>query len=132
MSEHDRVGFDQPGPAPSAGHSLTDAGLPRRGAFGAPANGSNGARQVNQEAPAPAPESNGSSNGNGTGTGDWRSTNDDRWQQASQLRKPKAGGVTASGLPRRVPKANLVEGAAETTPRAARRSPAPRRTSGAG
>ncbi|WP_405670670.1 nitrate- and nitrite sensing domain-containing protein [Streptomyces sp. NBC_01530] len=116
VSEHDRVGFDQPGPAPSAGRSLTDAGLPRRGAFGAAANGSNGARQVNQEAPAPTPESNGNGTGTGKGTGDWRSTNDDRWQQASQLRKPKAGGVTASGLPRRVPKANLVEGAAETTP----------------
>ena len=48
--------------------------------------------------------------------GDWRSANDARWQQASQLKKPKAGGVTSSGLPRRVPKANLVEGAAETTP----------------
>ncbi len=50
------------------------------------------------------------------GDGDWRSANDERWQQASQLRKPKAGGVTSSGLPRRVPKANLVEGAAESTP----------------
>ena len=39
-----------------------------------------------------------------------------RWQRAAQLRKPKAGGVTSSGLPRRVPKANLVEGAAEPTP----------------
>lgn len=48
--------------------------------------------------------------------GDWRSDNDARWQQASQLKKPKAGGVTSSGLPRRVPKANLVEGAAQTTP----------------
>ena len=65
---------------------------------------------MSQEAPAPKPESN------GNGTGDWRSANDDRWQQAAQLRKPKAGGVTSSGLPRRVPKANLVEGAAETTP----------------
>lgn len=36
--------------------------------------------------------------------------------RAEQLREPKAGGVTASGLPRRVPKANLVEGAAEVTP----------------
>ncbi len=71
------------------------------------------------ETPAPAPvEQNGSTNGTGNGTGpdDWRSTNDDRWQQASQLRKPKAGGVTSSGLPRRVPKANLIEGAAEATP----------------
>ncbi|MER6422510.1 nitrate- and nitrite sensing domain-containing protein [Streptomyces sp. NPDC001137] len=115
-SERDRVGFDRPGPASSAAHALTDAGLPRRGSFAGGANGtsgasgSNGTRHVSQEAPAPKPESN------GNGTGDWRSANDERWQQASQLRKPKAGGVTSSGLPRRVPKANLVEGAAETTP----------------
>ncbi|MEU1072628.1 MULTISPECIES: nitrate- and nitrite sensing domain-containing protein [unclassified Streptomyces] len=49
-------------------------------------------------------------------TGDWRSTNDERWTRAEKLREPKAGGVTPSGLPRRVPKANLVEGAAEQTP----------------
>ncbi|KUN96278.1 sensor histidine kinase [Streptomyces caeruleatus] len=104
-SEHDRVGFDRPGPASSAAHALTDAGLPRRGS---PASGTNGARPVRQESPAPTPEANGDSS--------WRSANDDRWQQAAQLRKPKAGGVTSSGLPRRVPKANLVEGAAETTP----------------
>ncbi|KUL26071.1 nitrate- and nitrite sensing domain-containing protein [Streptomyces regalis] len=104
-NEHDRVGFERPGPASSAPHALTDAGLPRRGS---PASGSNGARPVRQEPSAPSPDSNGDSS--------WRSSNDDRWQQASQLRKPKAGGVTSSGLPRRVPKANLVEGAAETTP----------------
>ncbi len=51
-----------------------------------------------------------------SGDDDWRSANDQRWQRAEQLRKPKAGGVTASGLPRRVPKANLVEGTAEKTP----------------
>ncbi|MFI1357627.1 nitrate- and nitrite sensing domain-containing protein [Streptomyces sp. NPDC020898] len=121
VSERNHVGFERPGPAPSAPHALTDAGLPRRGS---PANGtSNGTsgQHVVQETPAPAPvEQNGNTNGNGTGNGtgpdDWRSTNDDRWQQASQLRKPKAGGVTSSGLPRRVPKANLIEGAAEATP----------------
>ncbi|MGW7205297.1 nitrate- and nitrite sensing domain-containing protein [Streptomyces sp. NPDC054837] len=125
VGERDHVGFDRPGPAPSAAHDLTEAGLPRRGSGGggangtARANGTNGtgsttdmfgSRHVNQEQPASAPESNGS------GNGDWRSANDERWQQASALKKPKAGGVTSSGLPRRVPKANLVEGAAETTP----------------
>ncbi|MGC9536444.1 sensor histidine kinase [Streptomyces sp. UG1] len=104
-NERDGVGFDRPGTDPSAGHAMTDAGLPRRGSV---ANGTNGARPARQETPAPTPESNGDSN--------WRSQNDDRWQQASQLRKPKAGGVTSSGLPRRVPKANLVEGAAAATP----------------
>jgi signal transduction histidine kinase len=47
----------------------------------------------------------------------WLSTNDEHWQRAEQVRKPKAGGVTASGLPRRVPRANLVSGAAHQTPR---------------
>ncbi|WP_196218120.1 sensor histidine kinase [Streptomyces blattellae] len=107
VSDGDGVGFDRPGPAPSASHQLTDAGLPRRGSTSVNGNGS---QPVSQEPPAPAPESNGS------GNGDWRSANDARWQQAAQLRKPKAGGVTASGLPRRVPKANLVEGTAEATP----------------
>ncbi|MFE3036816.1 nitrate- and nitrite sensing domain-containing protein [Streptomyces canus] len=112
VSERDRVGFDRPGPAPaSVGHELTDAGLPRRGSTGSSANGSTGSkgtRNANQEPSAPAPESNG-------GGDVWQSANDARWQQASQLRKPKAGGVTSSGLPRRVPKANLIEGAAEAT-----------------
>ncbi|MFE9678804.1 nitrate- and nitrite sensing domain-containing protein [Streptomyces sp. NPDC006259] len=102
--EQDSVGFDRPGPAPSAAHALTDAGLPRRGSHAA--SGSNGSRPAPQEAPAPASD----------GPADWRSANDDRWQQAAQLKKPKAGGVTSSGLPRRVPKANLIEGAAESTP----------------
>ncbi|MEV7082864.1 nitrate- and nitrite sensing domain-containing protein [Streptomyces sp. NPDC093516] len=107
-SEQDRVGFERPGPAPSAAHALTDAGLPRRGATAGGTNGTGGARHASQEPPASTQESNGDS--------DWRSANDERWQQASQLRKPKAGGVTSSGLPRRVPKANLIEGSAESTP----------------
>ncbi|GAA3067406.1 nitrate- and nitrite sensing domain-containing protein [Streptomyces glomeratus] len=103
VSERDRVGFDRPEPTPSAGHQLTDSGLPRRGSTANGASGRPG--PVAQDPPA------------ATGSGDeWRSANDQRWQQAAQLRKPKAGGVTSSGLPRRVPKANLIEGAAETTP----------------
>ncbi|OIJ85023.1 ATPase [Streptomyces colonosanans] len=97
-SEQDRVGFDRPGPASSATHELTDAGLPRRGGAGRP-------QPVTQDAPASA-----------GADGDGHSENDGRWQQASKLRKPKSAGVTSSGLPRRVPKANLIEGAAETTP----------------
>ncbi|MEU9598990.1 nitrate- and nitrite sensing domain-containing protein [Streptomyces sp. NPDC048109] len=105
VNEADRVGFDRPGPASSAAHELTDAGLPRRGST---ASGAGDAGHVGQETPAAAPGAGGEDT--------WRSANDDRWQQASALRRPKAGGVTSSGLPRRVPKANLVEGAAETTP----------------
>ncbi|MFE4549330.1 nitrate- and nitrite sensing domain-containing protein [Streptomyces sp. NPDC056785] len=108
--EQERVGFGRPGPAPSSAHQLTDAGLPRRGSAASGANGrlpAEGAQGGRTPSAAPA--------GNGEGD-DWRSSNDDRWQRAEQLKKPKAGGVTSSGLPRRVPKANLVEGTAESTP----------------
>ncbi|WP_208877254.1 nitrate- and nitrite sensing domain-containing protein [Streptomyces sp. PBH53] len=114
-SERNRVGFDRPGTASPAAHELTDAGLPRRGSTASGSQGAgsaNGTARAQQEAPAPAP---GDAPG-ASGESSWRSANDERWQQAAQLRKPKAGGVTASGLPRRVPKANLVEGSAETTP----------------
>ncbi|KUM93002.1 ATPase [Streptomyces cellostaticus] len=114
-SERNRVGFDRPGTASPAAHQLTDAGLPRRGSSASGSNGSsasNGTARVQRETPAPAPGNTPAAGGDSS----WRSANDERWQQASQLRKPKAGGVTSSGLPRRVPKANLVEGAAESTP----------------
>ncbi|UGY93784.1 nitrate- and nitrite sensing domain-containing protein [Streptomyces gobiensis] len=49
--------------------------------------------------------------------GNWQaSPNDERWRRAEQLRQPAAGGVTTSGLPRRVPRANLVAGTAQTAP----------------
>ncbi|MET8475068.1 nitrate- and nitrite sensing domain-containing protein [Streptomyces sp. NPDC006422] len=109
-ADQERVGFDghgaapsaEPsGPAPSAPHALTDAGLPRRGG---------GAPQEPAQTPPQAPETRSDEDT------PWRSANDARWERAEQLRKPKAGGVTASGLPRRVPRANLVEGTAESTP----------------
>jgi hypothetical protein len=109
-ADRERVGFDghgatpsadSAGPAPSAPHALTDAGLPRRGG---------GAPQEPAPTPQQAPETRSEDDSN------WRSANDARWVRAEQLKKPKAGGVTASGLPRRVPKANLVEGTAESTP----------------
>ncbi len=107
----ERVGFDRPGPTPNAtadaGHALTDAGLPRRGA-GAPRTPQQTVQQPAQQQPVQQNEADGSE--------EWRSTNDERWQRAEKLREPKAGGVTSSGLPRRVPKANLVEGTAEQTP----------------
>ncbi len=119
------VGFDRPGPSPSNSHELTDAGLPRRGS-----NQPSQPQQPSQtqqaqqwqqpaEQPQPAPQSSrsetaGGSDDSADGT-DWRSTNDARWQRAEKLREPKAGGVTSSGLPRRVPKANLIEGTAEQT-----------------
>ncbi|MFE5733680.1 nitrate- and nitrite sensing domain-containing protein [Streptomyces sp. NPDC056528] len=107
----DRVGFDRPGPtpnpAPDAGPALTDAGLPRRGSVAPPT------QRTPQPAKSAQPEQQQTEAG---GPDDWRSTNDERWQRAGKLKDPKAGGVTSSGLPRRVPKANLVEGTAEQTP----------------
>ncbi|MFG2878706.1 nitrate- and nitrite sensing domain-containing protein [Streptomyces sp. NPDC048337] len=117
----DRVGFDRPGATADTGHEVTGAGLPRRGSQQqwqpaqqeAESPGSlfeqRPPRQRQAAAPERAPEEKEADTG-------WRSGNDERWQQAAKLREPKAGGVTPSGLPRRVPKANLVEGAAETTP----------------
>ncbi len=44
----------------------------------------------------------------------WRSSpNDELVRQAERTRQPSAGGVTTSGLPRRVPRANLVAGTAQ-------------------
>ncbi|NEB79483.1 hypothetical protein G3I40_30320, partial [Streptomyces sp. SID14478] len=56
---------------------------------------------------APAPDS-------GQNQANWRqSPNDELMRQAERVRKPAAGGVTVSGLPRRVPRANLVAGTAQ-------------------
>ncbi|MGW6555498.1 hypothetical protein ACWGBV_35185, partial [Streptomyces sp. NPDC055051] len=65
---------------------------------------------VQQPAPAgPQPAGDGR-----PGSASWRpSPNDDLVRQAERARKPSAGGVTTSGLPRRVPKANLVPGTAQ-------------------
>ncbi|MET4926826.1 nitrate- and nitrite sensing domain-containing protein [Streptomyces sp. PSRA5] len=160
----ERVEFERPGPSPSTSHTLTGAGLPRRGGTSQPpkpeswqtTGGDDGQRNGHDsgqadlfgrtspqaatpqeparvsDQPAPSPEAqrtnetdetyapaapqpqNGQSEANGPD--DWRSTNDDRWQRAEKLKEPKAGGITPSGLPRRVPKANLIEGTAEATP----------------
>ncbi|MET3983581.1 nitrate- and nitrite sensing domain-containing protein [Streptomyces sp. PvR034] len=117
----ERVGFDRPDTAADTGHALTGAGLPRRGSqqqwqpaqketesTGSLFEGRQQRQQQSAETET-APEE-------AQGPDSWRSRNDERWQQAGKLREPKAGGVTPSGLPRRVPKANLVEGAAESTP----------------
>ncbi|MCS0636625.1 nitrate- and nitrite sensing domain-containing protein [Streptomyces sp. LP05-1] len=133
----ERVGFDRPGSVtgtdglPAEGHELTDAGLPRRGS---PRQQAPQQEQSAPQAPsAPqgpreplpvrgvphggdAPQSSPEPAGDADGSDGWRSTNDERWQRAGKLKEPKAGGVTSSGLPRRVPKANLVEGTAEQTP----------------
>ncbi|GAA1069295.1 nitrate- and nitrite sensing domain-containing protein [Kitasatospora nipponensis] len=51
-----------------------------------------------------------------TGQAAWQSANDADWQRAEQVREPASGGTTTSGLPRRVPKQNLVAGNAKPAP----------------
>ncbi|WP_327178192.1 nitrate- and nitrite sensing domain-containing protein [Streptomyces sp. NBC_01335] len=112
----ERVGFDHSGPTANAGHDMTDAGLPRRGGqqHWQP-NGPVGDRPAAADRPQRQDSPSAAEPQDGNGTDDWRSTNDERWERAEKLRDPKAGGITLSGLPRRVPKANLVEGTAEQT-----------------
>ncbi|MGA5562976.1 nitrate- and nitrite sensing domain-containing protein [Streptomyces platensis] len=92
---------------PPQGDAEPDAPrLPRRAAAqdGAQRHDARGEAPVNgARAAAPA-----------EATGQWRSSpNDETWRQAEQIRQPAAGGVTTSGLPRRVPRANLVAGTAQ-------------------
>ncbi|MCX4627346.1 nitrate- and nitrite sensing domain-containing protein [Streptomyces sp. NBC_01443] len=62
-----------------------------------------------EQAAEPAQAANGSSP-----TVSWRSSpNDELMRQAERVRQPAAGGITTSGLPRRVPRANLVAGTAQ-------------------
>jgi HAMP domain-containing protein len=60
-------------------------------------------------------------------SGGWTSPADEGWRAAEAAHVPTSGGVTLSGLPKRVPRANLVPGAvgAET---AATAAPAPARS----
>ncbi|HEX5597199.1 MAG TPA: nitrate- and nitrite sensing domain-containing protein [Micromonosporaceae bacterium] len=44
----------------------------------------------------------------------WRTAADEGWQRASQAAAPTDGGTTQSGLPKRVPQAQLVPGGVET------------------
>ncbi|MEU8520570.1 nitrate- and nitrite sensing domain-containing protein [Streptomyces sp. NBC_01216] len=61
-----------------------------------------------------APQGGGDSGQQAAAPASWRtSPNDELVRQAERVRKPAAGGVTTSGLPRRVPRANLVPGTAQ-------------------
>ncbi|MCF6526555.1 nitrate- and nitrite sensing domain-containing protein [Streptomyces sp. JJ36] len=102
----------------------------RDGAYGAPSGGEPqqpgppGGRPGPAAAGRPMPQRRpahdaGPQRGGGAGApsdadANWgASPNDERWRRAEQLRQPAAGGVTTSGLPRRVPRANLVAGTAQ-------------------
>ncbi|MBO3676768.1 nitrate- and nitrite sensing domain-containing protein [Streptomyces sp. NEAU-YJ-81] len=111
----DRVEFHRPGPSPSGIHSMTDAGLPRRDRQWQPSEETGTQGMVGDPAAPTAPERPRQTPQQQEDSAPWQSENDQRWHRAERLRDPKAGGVTTSGLPRRVPKANLVEGSAEPT-----------------
>ncbi|MER5613127.1 nitrate- and nitrite sensing domain-containing protein [Streptomyces sp. NPDC002215] len=113
----ERVGFDRPGPTPDSGPELTEAGLPRRGGqqHWQPTGRGNSRPAASQQRQREEPPQQEPAQAGADGSDDWRSANDERWERAEKLREPKAGGITPSGLPRRVPKANLVEGTAEQT-----------------
>ncbi|WSR61981.1 nitrate- and nitrite sensing domain-containing protein [Streptomyces sp. NBC_01198] len=97
-------------PSESVGSpSLTDSGLPRRDRKPHDSSQDSPQEQAAQESPEPQNQPQPDTSG-------WRSNNDENWQRAEAVREPKAGGVTPSGLPRRVPKANLVPGTATQTP----------------
>ncbi|MCE7079900.1 nitrate- and nitrite sensing domain-containing protein [Streptomyces sp. ST2-7A] len=110
------------GPGPEAGDSTGSDGVgegPRPPAppaerptappppAAAPPSGANGSPES-----APAPAGAGASAG-ASRPGWTPSPNDERWRRAEQLRQPAAGGITTSGLPRRVPRANLMAGTAQ-------------------
>ncbi|GAA3499467.1 nitrate- and nitrite sensing domain-containing protein [Streptomyces prasinosporus] len=79
--------------------------------------GGGGQEQGNGSAPAPQQQSQqpqGPTGPQRSASPAWRSSpNDELVRQAERVRQPAAGGVTTSGLPRRVPRANLVPGTAQ-------------------
>ncbi|MER6042732.1 nitrate- and nitrite sensing domain-containing protein [Streptomyces sp. NPDC001856] len=81
------------------------------GAQGEDGNGTAPAPQRQQPQAPAAPQRPAAT---GATTSSWRtSPNDELVRQAERVRQPAAGGVTTSGLPRRVPRANLVPGTAQ-------------------
>ncbi|OON71521.1 HAMP domain-containing protein [Streptomyces tsukubensis] len=63
---------------------------------------------------APAEPAQPAAGDSGPPSGGWRvSPNDELGRQAEKVKEPTAGGITTSGLPRRVPRANLVAGTAQ-------------------
>ncbi len=61
-------------------------------------------------------------------SGGWTSPADEGWRAAEAAHVPTSGGVTLSGLPKRVPRANLVPGTAGAETAATAAAPAPARS----
>nr|WP_239589981.1 nitrate- and nitrite sensing domain-containing protein [Streptomyces aureoverticillatus] len=94
----------RPGSAQGRPNGPATPPLPQRGGGAGPAPAAGGTNASNNTS---------STTGNTSNTA-WRSTpNDELGRQAERVRQPSAGGVTTSGLPRRVPRANLVAGTAQ-------------------
>jgi hypothetical protein len=107
--------------------TVTERAQPTAPQNGAPANGgaANGSNGTAAPTAPASPVPPAGANAGRHPAGDpqaavppWRPTpNDERWRQAEALREgPASSGLTQSGLPRRVPQANLVAGTAEATP----------------
>jgi signal transduction histidine kinase len=118
-----RPAAPSPAPVPAAA-PVTAPAAPDRPSWGATVNGNghNGSR------PAPAGSDNGGSPSvprPRTSDEDlWRTAADEGWQRAMAAAEPPDAGTTRSGLPKRVPQAQLVPGGVQTGPRNEnRRSP---------
>jgi len=88
------------GPADSAVAAQGTPQQPRHGAHAAPAEPLSSAPSAPQPG-RPAAEQPQSG---------WYSAGDEGWRAAEAAREPASGGTTGAGLPRRVPRANLVPG----------------------
>lgn len=106
--------FRRPDVPESAGQQQAQAGQDRSGEASGPARH---AQQGRPQAPEPSREA--------PAAGAWASTADSGWQAADAAKDPSLGGITAAGLPKRTPKANLVPGSV-AGPSAAPAAPAPR------
>jgi signal transduction histidine kinase len=78
----------------------------------------------------PGPQDGGSSPSGGTPIPEvsWATPSDQGWEAAAAVASPSTGGTTGAGLPKRVPQANLVPGAAGAPDHAAAPTPAPTRS----
>ncbi|MFG2878702.1 nitrate- and nitrite sensing domain-containing protein [Streptomyces sp. NPDC048337] len=100
----------QQAPAQAPSTAIPQQGQqPQQSAPAAPAPQQHLPQRGQEQAPEPATAATGA-----MPTVSWKSSpNDELMRQAERVRQPAAGGITTSGLPRRVPRANLVAGTAQ-------------------
>ncbi len=87
-----------------ASRGATTGGTGHNGSRPAPAGSDNGGSPSVPRPPAPGEEH-------------WRTAADEGWQRALAAAEPPDAGTTRSGLPKRVPQAQLVPGGVQTGPR---------------